>query len=274
MKKLYLALLFFFIAASHNLYAQYVFNFSFGPGVSFNRLDPTQLDTFSVSWNDYYKVGLKQGFSLWDKQYAAPGFEIAFDMYNPSRLSAHVSFSVGAYWTKHVNKSILWNNYVHELDFRYNDVPVFIGLGPQFKGLVFVDYLFGGNFREISMRSTVTYPDGSRSMGYEMDILGYYEAGSTKLHHGVGISARLWRFMISARWTFPIQWKNESGSETQLMDFDVNRWRQSEFPVDFRKFSDLSQGLVYDEENMVDEVPLHKSVINVSVKFLIGKIKN
>jgi hypothetical protein len=268
MKKIYLAILFFVIGATQNSFGQYVFNFGFGPGVSLNKLDPTQIDTFAVSWNDYYKVGLKQGYSLWNSTVTSPGFEITFDGYNPSRLSGHLFVSIGAYWGKQVNQSILWNNFRHELDLRYNDVPVFAGLGLQYKGFIFLDYLVGGNFRTISLTSTVTYPDGSRSMGYEMDILGYYESGSSKGHHGVGFSVKLWRLMFSARWTFPF--KSKLLYETHLYDFDVNRYRSSEFPVDFRIWDPTFS----NENNMVNTNPLHKSVLNLSVKFLLGKIKN
>lgn len=269
MKKIYLAFLVFSLAATQGSYGQYTFNFSLGPGVSFNKMDPTQLDTFSASWNRYYKVNMKQDYAMWSSRTTAPGFDIAFDFYNPSKVSFHMLFSVGAYWGKQVNKSILWNNYVHELDLRFNDVPVFFGLGPQFKGFLFIDYLFGADFRSTSLRSTVTYPDGSRSMGYEMDILGYYESTAPTFAHGVAVSIKIWRLMLSARWTFPL--KTALNSETHLMDFDVNRYRQSEFPVNFETFS--SQNLVYDEANMLNETPLNKSTLNFSLKFVIGRIK-
>ncbi len=269
MKKIYLAILFFLIAASNHSFAQYAINFSFGPGVSFSKMDPTQLDTFSASWNRYYKVNMKQDYAMWNSTTTTPGFEVAFDFYNPSKVSFHMLFSVGAYWGKQVNKSILWNNYVHELDLRFNDVPVMFGMGPQIKGFLFIDYLFGAQFRTTSLKSTVTYPDGSRSMCYEMDILGFYESTAPTFAHGVAVSVKIWRLMVSARWTFPI--KTALNSETHLMDFDVNRYRQSEFPVNFETFSNNT--LVYDEANMLNETPLHKSILNLSLKFVIGRIK-
>jgi hypothetical protein len=78
--------------------------------------------------------------------------------------------------------------------------------------------------------------------------------------------------MLSARFTFPF--KDKVTSTFHLMDYDVNRYAQKQFPVDYRVFSDPSQLLTTHEENQMKSDPFHKSVLNFTLKYVLGRTKS
>lgn len=245
-----------------------VVNFTFGPVLNINSINTSQLDTFAISWNDYYKVDMQKGYSNFSKSFISKGFEMGFESYGLANLSFHWKGSMGMNWGSQENTSLLWNNYEHSIKLKYSDVPIFGGAGIAVKGIFFLDASLGANFRNAVLLSTVKYPDGSRSMGYEMDILGYYESSIPKYFYGLDASLRLSRIMLTARASFPM--KNKLVADNVMVDYDVNRYRQSEFPIDFRTF--VYEVSAVNEANMLRATNLHSSIISLSAKILIGKI--
>lgn len=268
MKKKISVLSIIFLLASQSIFSQAVVNYTFGPVLGLNSINTTQLDTFVNSWNTYYSFNMKKDYSTWKKTYLSKGFEGSIEYYKTSMFSLHMFGSMGMNWGKQVNESVLWNNFTHKLSIHYRDVPVLGGIGAKL-GPVFIDYSIGANFRNAALHSTVTYPDGSTSMGYEMDILGYYESSIPKYLHGVNLSLRILRLQLTARALFPL--KNKMVADNLMVDYDVNRFRQSEFPVDFNIF--VNEVMTVNEENMLKATNLHGSIIQFSAGIVLGKIK-
>lgn len=246
-----------------------VVNMTIAPVFNINKINTVQLDTFAISWNDYYKVDMKKDYKNFSKSFISKGFEMGIESYSLSNLSFHWWASMGMNWGNQENSSTLWNNYEHHIKLKYKDVPVFGGAGIAVKGLFFLDASLGANFRNAVILSTVTYPDGSESMSYEMDILGYYESSIPKYFYGFDASLRLSRLMLTARASFPT--KNTLVADNVMVDYDVNRYRQTEFPVNFITFANEVSAV--NEANMLKATNLHGSIISFSAKVLIGKIK-
>jgi hypothetical protein len=242
-----------------------------GAGYSLNTFQTENMNKLVNSFNDYYQVGLKKPFAGYDLG-SMQGFNInigyRYMKRETSGFSAYGGYMFG--YSHNFNSVKIWNNtgYDMEMAFKCHDF-LFEG-GYQIKGKVFMHGFVGIGIRDIQVQMWKVYQDGSRSMGYEYDINGWYKTNSFSAQFGASLGFRVWHFFFPLRVGYEVPFFKDN--TLQLTDFDVNRFRSHNLPNDYSLW--LVSNISNDDNNRIPENDFMGLRIHFGVEFMIPLFKN
>lgn len=225
--------------------------FSHGPilgiGYGFNGFTPDSLNLFVQSYNTYYEVGMKDplpeyNFSNMHGINVSVGYR--YMKRKKSSFSGLILYQYG--YSSNTKRSKIWSNLGNELNLAFNTHEILLEGGYQIKGFFYMHALFGGIIRDVGIKSYTVYPDGSRSIGKEYDINGYYSGTSTTIQVGGSLGFRVWHFFFPIRvhYGFPLT------DGVPLVDYNADRFRQHEFPKDYVVFVSDVNGTQFETNNI------------------------
>jgi len=248
--------------------------FSHGPfvgaGYAFNGFHTDNLNNFVRTFNDYYSVGMQQAFTEYDLStmngfYVSMGWRLM--KRHRSGFSGAVAYNYG--YNSNTKRSVIWTGSGYDLNLEfYNHDFLFEG-GYQVKGLFFIHALLGFSFRHTDMEVWSVYPDGSRSMGYEYDINGFYQTEAINIELGGSLGFRCWHFFFPIRISYGLPFLPVG----ELIDFDANRWRSEYFPSDYNAWvNDPAGG--NEQDYRVPDADFSGLRIQFGVEFMLPLFKN
>jgi hypothetical protein len=241
-----------------------------GFGYGFNGFNTEGLNTFVRTHNNYLPSAVKQPFNDYGFS-SMRGFYGAAGMRFMRRDKGGGVWGVFYQWgsARHRNSSHFTNGRGRELDLRFSTHDVMVEGGFQIKGIAFLEALVGMMIRKVGLYSHILYADGSRSLGTEYDLNGYYHVTEAAPYVGGAIGFRIWHFFFPLRIMYSF---SVFGHEASLTDFDVMRFRQTEFPRDVGVFIQDVMGEKF-ETNRVPQSDFNGLRVQFGVEFMMPLFK-
>ena len=241
-------------------------------GFQLESFNTTGVNTFFDTWNEHYKLGMKQPFESVGS-FSNRGIDYGINVVAYGDLKKTTFYaSLGVFYNQSAVKrsSTMWNNYSNEFNLHFRDVEVPIMIGAAIKGKFTLALNADFLFRQAMLDFTTVYPDGSKSYGNDFDINGVYKVSVPDMYLGPALIIRLGRVQFPISVTFPLgMFKN---NDLPLTDYDANRWRSTNFPERFDDWLTDVSGM--DQENALYMNQMKGMKIMVGLEFLIGKMKD
>lgn len=237
-----------------------------GFGYSLHGYHAMNMNKFVNSFNTYYQVGMKKPFDNYqDYQFQGVQFNIGYRylQFNKTSFSYYMGYSFSH--SEQGNSVKIHNNTGYDLETAFSCHDFSLEAGVQIKSRFYMHGLVGLGIRDIQAKMWKVYQDGSRSMGYEYDINGWYQTNSFSWQFGGTLGFRIWHFMIPIKVWYEVPFTADN--MLSLTDFDVNRYRNSELPNDYNQW--LNSNVVKDENNRIPENDFMGLRIQAGIEFMI-----
>lgn len=241
-------------------------NFTVGFGYSYNGFNPQNMNKFFNSFNQYYTVGMKKPFdTLSSSSFQGYQFNIGWRYFDreKSSFSSYIGYAFG--YSTNANSVKIHNNTGYDLESAFSCHDFMFEGGYQIQSRVFIHGLLGIGIRDIQAKMWKVYQDGSRSMGYEYDINGWYQTNSFSIQLGGSLGVRIWHFFIPFKIWYEVPFFSDNA--LSLTDFDVNRYRDNQLPNDYTQW--LNSNVTIDENNRIPENDFMGLRIQTGIEFSI-----
>ncbi|MBN8589190.1 MAG: hypothetical protein J0L94_12820 [Rhodothermia bacterium] len=232
-----------------------------------DRMDNANLNTFVSSFNAYYSTYIKAKYEDFPAVLSGPMYRVGYRGSGlvGSKIAVALHYQSGKH---HVPRTALLGSGLKNemnLDVVNRDVLVELGVGGK-RG--FINALMQGQFRNSTITYYTVYQDGSRSIGYEFDINGYYEVSTPEIMAGVSAGLRLGkRVIIPIQVVFPV-WL-PGGDTINMTDYDTSRYRSNDFPREFDFW--VKDRLGVDQENALTQGDFRGVRISVGLEIQLTK---
>lgn len=196
-----------------------------------DRYKAEDLNTFVETFNQYYATYIKSKYEAFPDALSMPLVRLGYRGTGVAGTKLALGFQYQFGHTNVIRTATLGSNVKNEMDLRMlnRDVVLEMGFGGK-RG--FVNAVMQGQFRKTTMTYHTIYQDGSRSIGYEYDINGYYEVETPEIMAGLSTGLRLGKRMtIPIQVVFPV-WL-PGGDFVNMTDYDTSRYRSNDFPREF-----------------------------------------
>ncbi|MBL7979805.1 MAG: hypothetical protein JNN12_15825 [Bacteroidetes Order II. Incertae sedis bacterium] len=250
------------------LHAQSAFGgLAVGAAYGIDRIDSASLNSFVESFNTYYAANIKAKYASFPEALPGPVIRVGYrgSGLAGSKLAMAFQYQTGKH---HIPRSAtLGTGLKNELDLDVvnRDVLIEVGVGGK-RG--FLNALMQGQFRNSTITYYTVYQDGSRSIGYEFDINGYYEVSTPEIMAGVSAGLQLGkRVIIPIQVAFPV-WL-PGGDFINMTDYDTSRYRSNDFPREFDFW--VKDRLGVDEGNAITEGNFRGMRISIGVEILLTR---
>lgn len=262
-----------FIASCPTLLVAQSLKFSLGYGGSMDKANFEPFNSFFTSFNTAAGANLKSPFAL------IPASSIVTHGVRGGLFLDDSKFHTRFFLQTRSNKSLtrgmtFASGLKNECIIEYKNNDFVFDVGYAGKNILLTGTMVG-QFRVLNVEYATIYQDGSRSLSYEYDLNGYYNLNASNILLGGTVAFRFGRVLIPVQILFPTQIVPDL-SEVTLLDYDVSRWRSSDFPKDYaawsaNKIPTTEAERLAKEANSINETDMLGMRVLVGVEVLLGK---